>query len=106
MDVTLNKWSSFEGCDFNTKDKDIMLMVEKGELNPNSFDDDGETLLIHSIFISDENMATFLLDHGADPNLLKDPDPNKSYTTLPLIISFYQHNMKILRLLFGERSRP
>lgn len=62
-------FEGFEGCSHSTRDEDLMLMVEKGEIDPNALNAYGNTLLINCICQNNENMVKFLLDHGADSNL-------------------------------------
>ena len=47
----------------------LPLLIERGA-PVNEFDDEGETLLMHTLnYRNADNVVKFLLDHGADPNL-------------------------------------
>ena len=59
--------------------KMFMDSLKKGA-NINSFDKDGNTLLINSIIENEYNIARFLIKNGADPNI-----PNKKNYKSPLV---------------------
>ena len=90
-----------EAISNNDKDK-LQDMMAHG-WNVNSSGKDGMTYLYYAVFTDNYKMTEFLLEKGADPNLLSklvSPDGDYTKNALPIETACYsEHNIKFLKLL-------
>lgn len=78
--------------------KMFMDSLKKGA-NINSFDKDGNTLLINSIFEDEYNIARFLIKNGANPNI-----PNKKNYKSPLVYASQLGKDNFITLLLKQKD--
>ena len=78
--------------------KMFMDSLKKGA-NINSFDKDGNTLLINSIFEDEYNIARFLIKNGANPNI-----PNKKNYKSPLVYASQLGKDNFVTLLLKQHD--
>ncbi len=90
-----------EAISNNDKDK-LQDMMAHG-WNVNSLGKDGMSYLYYAVFTDNYKMTEFLLEKGADPNLLSKlvtPDGKRTKNALPIESACYsKHNIKFLKLL-------
>ena len=99
----LNSWSQFPPCDFGTTDEDVISLIKSGELDPNSTDQFGGSILLRAISIEKLEVVKTLLDYGANPNkIIK----NEYQVYSPLILSFNIGNTEILFTLLEKGADP
>jgi ankyrin repeat protein len=78
--------------------KMFMDSIKKGA-NINSFDMNGNTLLINSIIENDYNIAKFLIKNGANPNI-----PNKKNYKTPLVYASQLGIVPFVILLLKQKN--
>jgi ankyrin repeat protein len=78
--------------------KMFMDSIKKGA-NINSFDMNGNTLLINSIVENDYNIAKFLIKNGANPNI-----PNKKNYKTPLVYASQLGIVPFVILLLKQKN--
>ena len=78
--------------------KMFMDALKKGA-NINSFDKDGNTLLINSIIENDYNIARFLIKNGANPNI-----PNRKNYKTPLVYASQTGRTNFVILLLKQNG--
>ena len=87
----------------HNKDKETLRNMMKQSWNINSRGKEGMTYLEYTVFTDNYKMTEFLLENGADPNLLSLVDPNDRYGPegmLPLSSACYsKHSIKFVKLL-------
>ncbi|ERK03547.1 ankyrin repeat domain-containing protein [Hoylesella pleuritidis] len=87
----------------HNKDKETLRNMMKQSWNINSRGKEGMTYLEYTVFTDNYKMTEFLLENGADPNLLSLVDPNDRYGPegmLPLSSACHsKHSIKFVKLL-------
>ena len=87
----------------HNKDKEKLCTLMQRGWNINSTGKGGMTYLEYAVFTDNYKMTEFLLENGADPNLISLVDPNDRYgpeSMLPLSSACHsKHSIKFVKLL-------
>ena len=78
----------------------VKLLVQQKHGNISYTDKNGKNALIWSCYNNNDKMCKYLINHGADPNIVT-LDGNDT----PLIQAAYSGNLNIMKYLFGEEEK-